>query len=189
MNHKLYSFYKNRLCYITPDNKLFISSVENIVFVGTQINVDVDIIASTIGVTFISNFIILHTNTDDVYVYNILYDTIKYLGNYFISTITCQGTEITLFIVFITNREIITFDTNFRRTSEYILPTDEVPEKIYSFESNEKYFVCTSEKTYILNMDLVVVACIDAKYISIAKYYNFYYCVTPKIKNFFDFGD
>ena len=178
MNCSLYSLYINSLCYIVPDNKLFISHVENNIFNHTEIIIDSDIIASTIRVDLISNFIVLHTNTDDVYIYDISANKLKYLEKYFITSVFWCGTIFKIFTTFITNNGIVTFDENFIKIFEYILPTNEILEKISIFESGQNYFVCTSEKTYILNMDLVVITCIDAKYISIAQNNNFYYCAT-----------
>ena len=178
MHDNLYSFYINHFCYITPDNKLFISRVENNVFVDTQVDIDVDVIESTIGMRLISNSIVLHTNTDDVYVCNFVDNTTKYLGKYFVTNIIWHGTTSCVFTVLITNCGIITFSENFIKISEYILPVDEVLEKINRIENMTTFFVCTSQKTYILNTDLVVVTHIDAKYIGIAKNSDFYYCVT-----------
>ena len=174
----MYSSYKNILCYVTSDNKLISSTMKNNIFESSNIDISIDIIKSIVRLLVTPKNIILHTNNDDVYIYNIDGIDLKYFGKYFIVNMNWYIKKNNFFLVFVTNTSIILFDEKVTKISEFNTPENECPEKIGQFVSSMDYFVQTNTKTYILDENLNLVVALDQKYTVFVTIKNIYYCLT-----------
>ena len=116
----------------------------------------------------------MHTNSDNVYIYDITNENLKDFGKFFIINIHWYSIKNQHFLVFATNTSIELFDDKFIKKSEYKFSENEFLEKSHVVRSELNFVVNVNNKTYILDETLKLITVLDKKYISIAKKKNQY---------------
>jgi hypothetical protein len=182
----LYSFYCNKICYANNDSKLVLSHYSG--YDCVIINDDINFVNSIIDIILIEDYIILRTNTNDIYYYVISRNQLIFLTNYFVVKIICNCVDMfedtdddeiivtwNYHLLITTDTKIILFE-NFVLSKEFTISGSAVD--LFCVEYPYEYYVRTNtDETYVLDNILSIIIILEKPYKSIVKFRGDYYCL------------
>ena len=181
----LSSIYDNVICFVADNHKLMLSTLTNYVFIHKNVELEPDFIESIYYLMLIPDNIVIHTNDDNVYVYDITNCTLTLIGIFYIIDMTWEMQNNKLSVIFVCKSSIILFDDKFIKLHAYTFSENECLIEFNTILAEIKYHAKVNEKTHIFDDALKLVTTFPEKYVTIVKWDNYYYCLNNE-KNVID---